>query len=400
MDRRLLALLSGVLLGTVSESSLAPALPVLERAFAVGPEAAQGVVSLGLLGAALAYLPLAGLAGRVGAGRLFRTGLFLHALSALLLALAPSLWALYLLRLLQGVATAMVVGLVPGLAASAFPEARGYALGMVASTVAAGTLLGPALGGSPQGGGFPTSSSSPSPRPSSPSSSRETSPSSPGRRAPSQASSGRPGSSPPSSPPASTSSTPWGPPWPSPSTWGRRASPRGHRGPPPPRALGVPLPRGLGGAEGGPDGLQPGGPPRGLPPRGRGPRLRPPPLLHPLWGSALALLLLGVGRALFQAANNALVLSLAPKGTEGLASGALSVARALGQALGSALAGGASGFSTASFPATAWPSPPRRFSSRPSWGLPLSSSGAGKGQVRRWAMRRWTIRAARAGLKR
>lgn len=124
------------------------------------------------------------------------------------------------------------------------------------------------------------------------------------------------------------------------------------------------------------------------------------PLLHPLWGSALALLLLGVGRALFQAANNALVLSLAPKGTEGLASGALSVARALGQALGSALAGGASGFSTASFPATAWPSPPRRFSSRPSWGLPLSSSGAGKGQVRRWAMRRWTIRAARAGLKR
>ena len=155
MDRRLLALLSGVLLGTVSESSLAPALPVLERAFAVGPEAAQGVVSLGLLGAALAYLPLAGLAGRVGAGRLFRTGLFLHALSALLLALAPSLLALYLLRLLQGVATAMVVGLVPGLAASAFPEARGYALGMVASTVAAGTLLGPALGGLAAGWGLP-----------------------------------------------------------------------------------------------------------------------------------------------------------------------------------------------------------------------------------------------------
>ena len=76
-------------------------------------------------------------------------------LSALLLALAPSLWALYLLRLLQGVATAMVVGLVPGLAASAFPEARGYALGMVASTVAAGTLLGPALGGLAAGWGLP-----------------------------------------------------------------------------------------------------------------------------------------------------------------------------------------------------------------------------------------------------
>jgi MFS family permease len=40
-----------------------------------------------------------------------------------------------------------VVGLVPGLAAAAYPKRRGYALGLVASTVAAGTLLGPALGG-------------------------------------------------------------------------------------------------------------------------------------------------------------------------------------------------------------------------------------------------------------
>ena len=39
-------------------------------------------------GTSSATAALAGLAGRVGAGRLFRTGLFLHALSALLLALA------------------------------------------------------------------------------------------------------------------------------------------------------------------------------------------------------------------------------------------------------------------------------------------------------------------------
>ena len=57
-----------------------------------------------------------------------------------------------------------------------------------------------------------------------------------------------------------------------------------------------------------------------------------------------------MGRALFQAANNALVLSLAPRGTEGLASGALSVARALGQALGSALAGGSLGLFYRLFP--------------------------------------------------
>ena len=57
----------------------------------------------------------------------------------------------------------------------------------------------------------------------------------------------------------------------------------------------------------------------------------------------MGLILLGVGRALFQAANNALVLSMAPEGMEGLASGALSVARALGQAMGSLLAGSSLG---------------------------------------------------------
>ena len=351
MDRRLLALLSGVLLGTVSESSLAPALPVLERAFAVGPEAAQGVVSLGLLGAALAYLPLAGLAGRVGAGRLFRTGLFLHALSALLLALAPSLLALYLLRLLQGVATAMVVGLVPGLAASAFPEARGYALGMVASTVAAGTLLGPALGGLAAGWGLPYVFLLPLPAallalllsgnlPELPRQEGTL----PGLlRAPGFLPAllatglyflhalgttvalafhlGKEGFSPGAiggllllGPLELLFLGAWA---------GRRADRMGYNRV---ALLGAYL----------------------LVAAGLAFALLP--LLHPLWGSALALLLLGVGRALFQAASNALVLSLAPKGTEGLASGALSVARALGQALGSALAGGSLGLFYRLFP--------------------------------------------------
>jgi len=48
---------------------------------------------------------------------------------------------------------------------------------------------------------------------------------------------------------------------------------------------------------------------------------------------------IGLGRALFQAANNAAVLSLAPEETESVASGLLSIARVVGQALGSLLAG-------------------------------------------------------------
>lgn len=336
-------------MSTVNESSLAPALPVLARTFAVGPEAAQGVVSFGLLGAALAYLPVTALAGRVGARRLFRLGILLHALFALGLALAPGLFWLYLFRFLQGVAAAMVVGLVPGLAATALPEARGFALGMVASTVAAGTLLGPALGGLAAGLGLAYVFLLPLPL-------------------------------------ALLALL--------------LALPRGSGGLPelPPQegslgrllqapgflkallATGLYFLHTLGttvalalhlGTEGlssqaiggllllGPLQLLLLGAWAGrvadrLGYRrvallgayllvGAGVGFALFPLLHPFWGAALGLVLLGVGRALFQAANNALVLSLAPPGTEGLASGALSVARSLGQALGSALAGGSLG---------------------------------------------------------
>lgn len=57
-------------------------------------------------------------------------------------------------------------------------------------------------------------------------------------------------------------------------------------------------------------------------------------------GSVLiGLIGIGVGRALFQAANNAAVLEQAPEVTDTVASSLLSVARVGGQALGSVLAG-------------------------------------------------------------
>jgi MFS family permease len=54
---------------------------------------------------------------------------------------------------------------------------------------------------------------------------------------------------------------------------------------------------------------------------------------------AFGLVGIGLGRALFQAANNAAVLSQAPEGTTTVASGLLSIARVSGQAMGSILAG-------------------------------------------------------------
>lgn len=340
MDSRLLPLLLGVLLGTVSESSLAPALPLLAQIYGVGPEAAQGAVSAGLLGAALAYLPVAWVARFLDAMRLFRLGLVLHGALALTLALVPSFPDLIALRLAQGIATAMVVGLVPGLAASAFPHARGYAMGMVASTVATGTLLGPALGGLAATWGLPFVFLLPVPigllalflsgkLPKLP------------RQEGSLGRLLRASGFPKALLATSLYFL---------HTLGTTVALAFHLGAEGffPGAIGVlllinPLQLLLLGAWAGRTADRLGYNRMAL--LGAyllvvaGVGFAFLPLWHPLWGSALGLVLLGVGRALFQAANNALVLSLAPGGLEGLASGALSVARALGQALGTALAG-------------------------------------------------------------
>ena len=146
-DPKMLALLSGVFLTTVTQSALVPALPPLGALFSAGPAAVQAVLSVGLFSAALAFIPLALLAGRWGASRIFRYALAVHALVSVLLFFAPSLSSLVVLRGVQGVAIAGIVGLVPGLAVATWPKRPGYALGLIASTVALGQLLGPAAGG-------------------------------------------------------------------------------------------------------------------------------------------------------------------------------------------------------------------------------------------------------------
>lgn len=147
IDLRLAALLIGVTLSTVDTSALNLALPSLAAHFHTDAGAVQWASSLYLLGAALSFLPISGLAGRIGTVRIYRVSLILFSLISLLLAFSPTLWLLFTLRFLQGIAGAGIVGLVPGMTAATFPERRGWALGMVAGSVAAGTMLGPPLGG-------------------------------------------------------------------------------------------------------------------------------------------------------------------------------------------------------------------------------------------------------------
>ncbi|GFE56296.1 MFS transporter [Geobacter sp. AOG1] len=147
IDLRLGALLIGVILSTVDSSALNLALPSLAAHFHTDAAAVQGAASFYLIGSALAFLPLSGLAGKIGTVKVYRTSLLTFSVISLLLAISPNLPTLLALRFCQGIAGAGVVGLVPGLAAATFQERKGWALGMVAGAVAAGTLMGPPLGG-------------------------------------------------------------------------------------------------------------------------------------------------------------------------------------------------------------------------------------------------------------
>ena len=146
-DLRLAALLIGVILSTVDSSALNLALPSLAAHFGTNAAAVQGASSFYLIGAAIAFLPISGLAGRIGTVRVYRFSLAGFAVISQLLAFSPTLHILLALRFLQGIAGAGIVGLVPGMTVATFREHRGWALGMVSGSVAAGTLMGPPLGG-------------------------------------------------------------------------------------------------------------------------------------------------------------------------------------------------------------------------------------------------------------
>jgi MFS family permease len=147
IDLRLAALLIGITLSTVDSSALNLALPSLAVQFHTDASHVQWAATLYLLGSVLSFLPLSGVAGRVGTVRVYRASLISFSLISLLLALSPSLTVLLCLRFLQGVAGAGIVGPVAGMTAATFPERRGWALGMMAGAVAAGTMMGPPLGG-------------------------------------------------------------------------------------------------------------------------------------------------------------------------------------------------------------------------------------------------------------
>lgn len=136
------------LLPSLAVSSAHVALPALARAFQVGLADVQWVVLAYLLVTTALVVVAGRLGDLLGRRRLLLAGIGLFSLASGLCAVAPTLGWLVAARALQGLGAAAMLALPAALVSVAVPQARaGRALGLTASMSAAGTALGPSLGG-------------------------------------------------------------------------------------------------------------------------------------------------------------------------------------------------------------------------------------------------------------
>jgi EmrB/QacA subfamily drug resistance transporter len=144
----LFSITTGTFMANVDATAVTVALPTMAREFGVEIDSLQWVLSAYLL-AITAVLPFFGrLSDAVGSKRILNLGLLIFVLASLCVAMAPALGVLVLFRVFQGIGASMFMATITPMALAAYPaDQRGRVLGIIGSMVAAGTLLGPALGG-------------------------------------------------------------------------------------------------------------------------------------------------------------------------------------------------------------------------------------------------------------
>lgn len=145
----LLACLSlSMLLASLGTSIANVGLPALARAFDASFPSVQWVVLAYLLAITTAVVSAGRLGDLVGRRRLMVGGLAVFVGASALCGAAPGLWTLVAARAAQGMGAAVLMTLAMALASEAAPAHRtGSAMGLLGTMSAAGTALGPALGG-------------------------------------------------------------------------------------------------------------------------------------------------------------------------------------------------------------------------------------------------------------
>ncbi|MGE3886673.1 MAG: MFS transporter [Vicinamibacterales bacterium] len=149
MSKPALASLSlPVLMPSLATSIVNAALPELARAFGSSFQQAQWIVLAYLVSMTTSSVAAGKLGDRIGRRRLLTAGIVLFTSSSLLCGVAPTLATLIAARAGQGAGAALMMSLTIAIASDTASKAgTGAAMGLLGTMSAAGTALGPALGG-------------------------------------------------------------------------------------------------------------------------------------------------------------------------------------------------------------------------------------------------------------
>lgn len=137
-----------VFMATLDASIVNIALPVISRELSVNISSVQWVVTSYLLTISVLLLIWGKISDMYGRKRVFAFGFFIFTIGSGFCGLAQSLGFLVFSRILQATGASAMMALSQGIVTSSFPpHERGRALGIIGTTVAVGSLVGPSLGG-------------------------------------------------------------------------------------------------------------------------------------------------------------------------------------------------------------------------------------------------------------
>lgn len=142
------AVMMAVIMGPIDGSIVNVVLPSIAVCFQTDYSLAQWVPTIYLLAICSFILVYGRLGDMLGYKRIFLTGQACFACASLLCGLSQSIWMLIAFRAFQGLTVAMQMALGLAIITSAFQAGeRGKAIGIYATAIALGLMLGPVLGG-------------------------------------------------------------------------------------------------------------------------------------------------------------------------------------------------------------------------------------------------------------
>lgn len=135
-------------LTTFMASSINIALPVIGKEFAIDTVMLGWIATAYILTAAVFLVPFGKLADIYGRKKIYTSGIIVYTISSLISALAPNEIILILARGLQGFGGSMILGTAVAILTSVFPaNERGKVLGYNLASIYLGLSLGPFIGG-------------------------------------------------------------------------------------------------------------------------------------------------------------------------------------------------------------------------------------------------------------